>query len=127
MDLFIKCVIIAVLTAISSALLKRYLPEVSIAVLIIACVMLIVSLGGLLGSVIDFISTLSEKAGIDSELLTPVFKVSAIAILSKIACDICNEVGASALITVIELCASTVSIILSMPLFNAVIGLITRM
>lgn len=127
MDLFIKCVIIAVLTAISSALLKRYLPEVSIAVLIIACVILIVSLGGLLGSVIDFISTLSEKAGIDSELLTPVFKVSAIAILSKIACDICNEVGASALITVIELCASTVSIILSMPLFNAVIGLITRM
>ena len=35
--------------------------------------------------------------------------------------------GAGTLVTVIELCAGAIATILSMPLFNAVLGLITRM
>ncbi len=127
MELFIKCIVIAILTAISSTLLKRYLPEISIAILIIACVLLLGIISGLLNEVFDFIGNLAEISGISDELLTPVFKVSVIAVLAKVACDICREAGSGALVTVIELCASVVAIIISIPLFNAVIGLITRM
>ena len=127
MDIFVKCVLIAIVTAVVATMIKRYLPEVSTIILIIAVAAIFISLGHILGEVFDFVENLAEIAGISNELLNPVFKVSAIAILSRIACDICRDVGASSLVTVVELCASAVAIILSLPLFNMVIGLITRM
>ncbi|MBR5479867.1 MAG: hypothetical protein IKU84_06775 [Clostridia bacterium] len=127
MDIFIKCIAVAVLTAVSATMLKRYLPEISTVILIVAAVFLFFLIGNVLAETIEFIKTLAEKANISDELISPVFKVTAISILSKIACDLCRDSGANTLITVIELCAGVVSTVLSIPLFNAVIGLVTRM
>lgn len=127
MDIFVKCIAIAVLAAVSATMLRRYLPEVSVAVLIVAAAFLIFLVGDILGNALGFISSLADKANVADELLTPVFKVTAISILSKIACDVCRDAGANTLITVIELCAGVVSTVLAIPLYNAVIGLITRM
>lgn len=127
MEILIKCIVVAVLTAISANLLKRYLPEVSLAILIIACAILLTAISGVLTEVFDFVISLAETAGISNEFLGPLIKVSAIAVLSKISCDFCREAGAGALVTAIELGTSAVAIVLSMPLFTAVLGLITGM
>jgi len=127
MELFVKCIIIAIITAISATLLKRYLPEISIVILVIASALLLTSMSGVLGNVFEFLETLAAKAGISDQILSIMFKITAIGILSKIACDVCISSGAGTLATISELCASTVAIILSMPLFSEVIGLITRM
>ena len=127
MEIFTKCIVVAVITAVSVSVLKRYLPEISTAILLIASSVLLVAMSGVFENVFDFLQKLASISGISEEILSIMLKITAIGILAKIACDICSSSGAVALVTIIELSASVVAIILSMPLFNEVIGLITRM
>ena len=127
MEVFVKCIIIAIITAISSSVMKRYLPEISTVILIMAVATLLFLLSGVLGDSLEFLKKLATSAGISEKILSIMIKITAIGILSKIASDICTSSGAGTLVTVIELCASALAIVLSMPLFEEVIGLITRM
>ena len=127
MEIFVKIVAFAIISAIAAGIVKRNVPEISIVLIAVACALLFGAISGVFETVIEFINELSALAGIAPEILEPVLKVCAISILAKIGSDICKESGNISLAGIVELCASVVAIALSMPLLNAVIELVTRM
>ncbi len=127
MELLIKCIAFAIITALVVTLIKRYAPEISLAVILIACGLVFALSSEALKTALSFIKTLAEIAGVNEALLTPVLKVSAVAFLARIGSDVCKESGISSVATLIELCAAAVAIVLSIPLIETVIELIVRM
>ena len=127
MELLIKCVSLTLICAVSATVIKRYLPEISVILVLLACATIFGSVSGVFTGVADFVREIASVAGIAPEVLQPIFKVCAIAMLVRICGDICKQSGVHALASAVELCGSIIAVMLSLPLLRSVMQLITRM
>ena len=127
MDVLIKCLAFAIVTVLAANVLKRHLPEISVVIVILSCAAIIFASSEIIEKCISFVRALSSLAGVNDSLLSPVLKVSAVAILARMGSEICKENGASSVAAIIELCASAVAIVISIPLLESVIDLISGM
>lgn len=125
MEVFFKCAVAAILTAITAAMLKNRNGEFSLVLVIVAGTVLIGSISWVFSRVILFLDELSQLAGIAPEVLSPLLKVMAVSIITKISCDICKDAGAGSLASVIELCGCVIAVMLSIPLITIVMELVT--
>ena len=125
MELFIQCSIVAIITGIAAVTLRRHVPEISLILVFVAGLLLLGAVSGVFSRVLQFLRELAATAGIAPDVLAPLFKATAIAILTKIACDICNESGAGSLGSVVELCGCVITVLLSLPLLTSVMQLVT--
>ena len=99
----IKIIGIGLIALIIIIIIKQYRPEFTIYISIIAGVLIItLSLDKLTG-IINILTTLSNKTGINSEYLKILLKITGIAILTEFAVSICNDAGESAIATKIDL------------------------
>lgn len=125
MELFVKCAVVAVICAVAAMTLRRHVPEISLILVLTGGILLFGAVSGVLSRVIQFLRELASAAGIAPDVLAPLFKATAIAILTKIACDVCRESGAGSLASVVELCGCLVAVLLSLPLLTSVMQLVT--
>ncbi len=127
MELLIKCIAFAFVTALTVTLIKRYVPEISVTVTLVACGVIFALSSEAVRTALSFINKLAEAAGVDNALLMPVIKVSAVALLARIGSEVCKENGILSVATLVELSATVVAIVLSLPLLEAALELIVRM
>ena len=80
---------------------------------------------GAIERVISFIFVLSENAGLDKELTTPLVKVLGISIVTKLATDVCRQAGVLAVASCIELLGGCIAIVLAFPLMMSLLSQIT--
>lgn len=127
MELLIKCIAFALTATLAAVVLRRYIPEISLALVLISCAVIFFLSSEVISKALQFIRSLATLAGVDEKMLAPVLKVSAVAILARMGSDVCRENGISSIATLVELCASAVAIVISIPLLESVIELICRM
>ncbi|MGN1311205.1 MAG: stage III sporulation protein AD [Clostridia bacterium] len=122
----IKIIGIGLIALIIIIIIKQYRPEFTIYISIIAGVLIItLSLDKLTG-IINILTTLSNKTGINSEYLKILLKITGIAILTEFAVSICNDAGESAIATKIDLGGKIIIISISIPIIVALLELIVR-
>lgn len=125
MELFMQCAALAVLAAVAAVVLRRHVPEIALVLVIAASVLLLGAVTGVSARILQFLRELATAAGIAPDVLAPLGKATAIAILTKLACDICRDAGAGSLATVVELCGCMITTMLSLPLLEAVMKLVS--
>ncbi len=76
------------------------------------------------GEVSSVIRELFLQAEMDEQYLTIIFKGIGICYVTQLACDCCRDCGENALATQLELAGKAAMIIISLPLFRAVIGIV---
>ena len=74
-----------------------------------------------LGEIINFIKTLSSKAGIDTLYIGIVLKILAIAYLASFASEICKDAGAGSLASKVEFSGKIFILVLAIPILMAVL------
>lgn len=74
-----------------------------------------------LGEIINFIKTMSNKAGIDSLYIGIVLKILAIAYLASFASEICKDAGAGSLASKVEFSGKIFILVLAIPILMAVL------
>lgn len=79
-----------------------------------------------LGQIISFLSTISDKAGIDVVYLEIVLKIIAIAYLSSFASEICKDAGAGSLASKVEFAGKIFILVLAIPVLMAVLDSILQ-
>ncbi len=120
----IKIIGIGLISLIIIIIVKQYRPEFATYVSIIAGILIItVSLDKLTG-IINILTTLSNKTGINSEYLGILLKITGIAILTEFAVSVCNDAGESAIATKIDLGGKIIIISISIPIIVALLELI---
>lgn len=125
MEIIIKVCAIAIFGSIAVLTVRRILPEMALSVSIILLVFVFLFALGAIERVISFIFVLSENAGLDKELTTPLVKVLGISIVTKLATDICREAGVLAVASCIELLGGCIAIVLAFPLMMSLLSQIT--
>lgn len=124
MSELIKIISIALITVFANILVKQTKPEISMLITIAGSVLIIVmSVDALSGLIASFYS-IFEETGVQSSLLSPLFKIIAIGYIAEFGANICLDAGASSIADKILFFAKITILIIALPIINTVIDLV---
>lgn len=122
----VKIIGVGLIALIIIILLKQYKPEFIIYVSLIAGALILVMVLDKLTGIVDLLSNLSSKAGVSSQFLGILLKITGIAFLTEFAVSICNDAGESAIANKIDLGGKIIIIAISVPIISALLELIIK-
>lgn len=117
------CIIASIMCKFFESAGKEYALYIKIAAaaLVMSMTILFVS------PIAESIRNIFSKAGSEEEYLTILFKALGICYITQFACDICKDSGENALATQTELAGKVSLIILALPLFEALVGIVENL
>ena len=110
---------IALCGAILALLLRRHHPEFSMAVSIVACVLLFLFATRHFLTFKETLDTIAAKSGISPKLMSLLYKVVGTAYLGQFAAALCRDAGESALASGLEFCTKITILLMSLPLLTS--------
>lgn len=124
MSELIKIIAVALITVFATILVKQTKPEISMLITIAGSILIIVMSVDALSSVISSFYSIFENTGVQSSLLSPLFKIIAIGYIAEFGANICLDAGASSIADKILFFAKITILIISLPIINTVIDLV---
>lgn len=122
----IKIIGVGLIALIITVILKQYKPDFVIYVSIIAGAIILFMVMDKLTGIIELLSNLSNKAGINNQFLGILLKITGIAFLTEFAVSICNDSGETAIANKIDLGGKIIIIAISIPIISALLELIIK-
>ncbi len=126
MDELVKIIGIGLISLIIIIIMKQYRPEFAIYISLIAGVIIFSIAMGKLSTIINLLQSISSKAGINSNFLSILLKITGIAFLAEFAVSICKDSGESAIASKIELGSKAIIISMSLPIISNLLDIILK-
>lgn len=123
----ISVIVIGMVGAMFSLILKQYKPEFAIVVSAVTAIIIFINILGWVIPVITEIKKLMDKAAISYQYISILFKSLGICYITQFACDICKEAGQTAVAGKLELAGRIAICVLALPLFKEVLALAEMM
>lgn len=127
MEAFFQIAALCVIGAILSLLLRRRSPAFSYLLTIGCCAAALLGTKELLAPVLALLTRLQTLAGLDSALLTPLFKTLAIGLLTQLTCAFCLDAGEQSLAKAAELGGTFLALYTVLPLAELLLRTLTTM
>lgn len=116
----ISICLIGILAALISVMIKRYSPEYSVVISIIAGILILAIVFYRVKGIIDHIQKLLDSTNISLKYISVLFKSLGICFLTQFASDVCKDAGEIALSSKIEIAGKIAILIISLPLFEKI-------
>ena len=116
MELLLKCAALAVFSALTGLLLRRFNPELAFCLSIAAAAVILLAGGTLIGELRGLIHETELIFGNVGMQMKPVLKCLGIAAASKFASDLCRDASQAALASAVELAGTLCAVAVSMPM-----------
>lgn len=124
MDRFFQAVALALLAVVMVLILRQSNRGIAELLSVLVCCM-VLGLGlQFIEPVVEFIRSIGNLEGLDSEMLTIILKVVGISVTAEIAALLCDDSGNSAIGKALQFLATGVILCLSMPMLTAFLQLI---
>lgn len=120
----LKITAVAVAAAVCAAVVKKNAREVGLLLSLTAGALLLSMVLGAVESVRALMDELGEAAGLSPAVLTPVIKTVGIAILTRIAAEVCRDAGESGIAAFVETAGAALALAVALPLLHAVLDTI---
>ncbi|MEG1878351.1 MAG: SpoIIIAC/SpoIIIAD family protein [Pseudoflavonifractor sp.] len=121
----LKIAAIAIISALCAVAVKKNLPELGL-VLALAAGLVILSMAmGALQGVRSLLDLLAETAGLAPAILAPILKTMGIAIVTRIAAEICRDAKESGIAAFVETAGAAAALFVAIPLLRAVLDMVT--
>ena len=124
MDALIKGAAVGMTAAVIGLALKKTSPELALLLWSAAGIAILIGAFDAVSEITRFTRELASFSVLSGELVTPVFKCTGIAIVSKISSDVCRDAGASSAAGAVELAGAAAGIAVGMPLLEYVLDMI---
>ncbi len=127
METALQITVVCVLAALLGLLLKKGGPELALLVTLAAAAASFLYLSGLMEDLLSFLDELASIAGIDEQLLMPLYKTIGIALVVRVGGSLCRDAGESALGSVVETAGTVCAVLVALPLFRTVLGMLVEL
>lgn len=121
----VKIAAIAVAAALCAVVVKKSTAELAMVLALAAGVLLLTLSAGALERVRALMVGLSEAAGISPAILAPVLKTVGIAMLTKIAAELCRDAGEGGISACVEMAGAAAALVVALPLLQSVLSMVT--
>ncbi len=115
---------IAVAGTLCAITLRRQTPELSLVLAVVTAGLLLLRCASALRQLVGFLSSLADLAGLTDELLSPLVRTVGIAVLVRLAAQLCRDGGMSSAAVMLELGGVLAALAASVPLMQSVLGLL---
>ena len=124
MESIVKIAAMAVTAALCAVVVKKNVPEIGLALgLLAGALILFFSLSALEG-VKDLMESLADTAGLSPAVLTPVVKTVGIAIITRIAAEVCRDAKEGGIAAFVEVAGAAGALFVCLPLMEAVLAMV---
>jgi len=118
---------LCVVGALLALVVKKGSPEQAMLLTVAAAVAVLLMLAGPLESLMEFLTELTEEAGLSGELFVPLYKTIGIALVVKVGGELCRDAGESALAAVVETAGAVCALLVALPLLRAVLSMLMEL
>ena len=122
----VKIIGVGLTALIIIVILKQYKPEFAMYASIFAGAIIIFLVMDKITAIINLLTNLSNKTGINAEYLKILLKITGIAILTEFAVSICKDSGESAIASKIDFGGKVIVISMSIPIISALLEIILK-
>lgn len=127
MESIVKIAAIAVTAALCAVVVKKQVPELGLVLgLLAGALILSFSITALKGTK-ELMETLADTAGLSPAVLTPVIKTVGIAIITKLAAEICRDAKEGGIAAFVETAGAAGALLVCLPLMKTVLNMITEL
>ena len=123
----LKILAVALVTVFANMIVKQTKPEIALLISIAGSVFIIIMAVDTLNTVISSFYNIFEKTGVDTSLITPLFKIIAIGYIAEFGANICADAGASSIADKILFVAKLVILLIALPIITSVIDLVVAL
>lgn len=113
-----------IIAAICAMVVRKQAPELAIVLAICAGALILLYCSGALRAAVAFMERLVEAGGLSPQVISPVVKVTGIAIVTRLSADFCRDAKESALAAVVETAGSALALLTVLPLMASVLELL---
>ena len=127
MVILLKIIAIALVTVFASMIVKQLKPEIAVFITLVGSVLIITMAIDSLADIVNYFTNLFRTTGVNTELLTPLFKIIAIGYLAEFSANICSDAGAASVADKILFAAKLIILVVSLPIITSVIDMIVAL
>ena len=124
MEIVIKIAALTVIASVLSVVLKKDSPEISFMLIAAAVCIAIFCLSDILSELIGFLRGVTEDAGVPAAVPAAMLKTAGIAVIARLAADMCKDSGQQAAATAVELAGGVSALYVALPLISAMFEMI---
>ena len=124
MSELLKILAVALVTVFAHIIVKQTRPEIAMIISIAGSVLIIVMIVDSLSSVISSFYNIFQTTGVDTTLLTPLFKIIAIGYITEFGANICQDAGASSVADKVLFAGKLVILLVALPIVTTVIDMV---
>lgn len=118
---------IGITAAAISAVLKRFHGEFGLFVSIAASLLILFAVLNSLTPLFGLINELAEQAETESVYITILMKALAVCFITQLAAESCRDSGEGAIASKIEFAGKTAVLLISVPLFEGILGIVKEL
>ena len=118
---------IAFVTAVTAILLKSTRPELSFAITVAGCIILLLFVLDIVKDSFSLFGELADSTGIDAALIKTLLKMVGIGYLVEFSAGILNDFGQNSLADKLILAGKIIVLVLAVPILESVFNLITSL
>ncbi len=120
--MLISIVGVCVITAVASLFIKKYQPEYSLVLTLLAGAAVLTALAVTLGSIIKELKDIFDSSKLDSQIFKVVVKALGICYITGFAADTCRDFGQTSLASKVELSGKITVAVLTLPLIKGILS-----
>ena len=124
MESIVKIAAVAVAAALCAVVVKKNTPEIGLALGLLAGALIISFSMTALRGVRALMDSLADIAGLSPEVLTPVVKTVGIAIVTKLAAEVCRDAKEGGIAAFVEVAGAAGALFVCLPLIEAVLAVV---
>ena len=125
MEDMLKIAAIGVAAALCAVVVRKNVRELGLALALAAGAMILAFVLGAVGSVQSFMERLGDLAGLSPAVLEPVMKTVGIALVTKLAAEVCRDAGEGGIASTVEIAGAVLALFVALPLLEAVLDTVT--
>ena len=122
----VKIVGVGLIGTIILIVIRQYKPEFAIYISIIVGAIILYMVMDKLSAIINLLTNLSRKSGMNMPYLNILLKITGIAILSEFTVSVCKDLGETAIANKVDFAGKIIIISISIPIISALLELIIK-
>lgn len=127
MESIVEIAVLAVVAALCAVIVKKQVPELGMVIGLAAGVLILTPSVAAVKRAKELMESLADVAGLSPVVLTPVIKTVGIAIVTKLAAEICRDAKEGGIAAFVETAGASVALFVCLPLIEAVFGVIIEL
>lgn len=127
MEVMLQVAAVAVVGSVCTLLLNRQQGELALLLGLGTCGVVLYLVLEQLSGLVALIRELVDCAEVDSDLVRPLMKTAAVAIVTMLTASVARDAGQTAIAATVQLCGSLLALCLAAPLVHAVLTLVAEL